>query len=215
MSGVDIDSDPEADEVHAHAGFGLAYGINRFVEVGAKVLPLRFHRNADYLDLELYLRWSFVQTRVADVGVQFVLQLPTNRPRVFGSSIGIPVRIRMGTVARLDLGLELELIVRDADPSDDVNVNVDPNLDIPVALSFNITPRFYLGGSFGLYVYDFDRVAFNGGGHVGYSIGRDTPLLDLTASFKVYGAPDGRFAAFPGDGRYWEVIGGVRVYFAL
>ena len=101
------------------------------------------------------------------MGVQFGMQLPTDSPRLFGSSVGLPVRIRMGDVGRLDLGIELEVLFWDADGDGDVDV--DGNVDLPMALSFSVTERFYLGGQFGLFIYDFDTVSVRGGGHVGFT----------------------------------------------
>ncbi len=211
--GNDPDDDP--DEVVVTSGVGLAFGITPAVEVGAKLLPIRFTPNPDYLDLELYLRWAFVRTRAADVGVQFGMQLPTDSPRLFGSSVGLPVRIRMGDVGRLDLGIELEVLFWDADGDGDVDV--DGNVDLPMALSFSVTERFYLGGQFGLFIYDFDTVSVRGGGHVGFTVGRGSPLVDFTASFNVFGAGrytprDGRWAGGP---RRWEAVAGIRLHFGL
>lgn len=219
FSGWDDDGDGDPDDVVILSGVGLAYGITSVVELGAKVLPVRFTPDPDYLDLEAYLRWAFVRTRTADMGLQFTLQLPTDRPRMGGFGVGMPIRIRMGEVGRLDLGIELETLFWDIDGDDELEV--DFNLDLPVALSFSITERFYVGGSFGLLFADFDRVALRGGGHVGYTVGRRTPLVDFTGAFRFYGgdryhygyARDRGWRAT--DRRHWEVIGGMRVHFRL
>jgi len=219
FSGWDADRDGDADDVVVLSGVGLAVGLTSAIELGAKVLPVRLAPDADYLDLEAYLRWAFVRTRAADIGLQFNLQLPTDRPRMGGFGVGMPVRVRMGEVGRLDFGLELETLFWDIDA--DGEVEVDFNLDVPVALSFSITERFYLGGSFGLLFTDFDRVALRGGGHVGYTVGRRSPLVDFTGAFRFYGgdryhyghARDRVWRA--GGARRWEIIGGLRVHFRL
>ena len=221
VRGWDNDRDGDPDDVVVISGVGLAYGITGAVELGAKVLPVRFHPNPDYLDLEAYLRWAFVRTRAVDVGLQFSMQLPTDRPRVFGTGFGLPVRIRMGEVGRLDFGFELEVYYwdddRDGDPDD---IDVDVNLDVPVALSFSITERFYVGGHFGMLFAEFDRVGLNGGGHVGYTVGKRSSSLDLTGAFRFYGGDRYHYGyasgrAFRDGERRWEVIGGIRAHFSL
>ena len=219
FSGYD-DGDPDLDPDHVTvvSGVGLAYGITSAVEVGGKLIPVRFTPDPDYLDLELYLRWAFVRTDAADVGLQFAMQLPTDDPRLFGTGFGIPVRIRMGEVARLDFGIEFEVLFRDVDGDDDVDV--DGNLDIPFALSFSVTERFYLGGSFGLLIADFDSVGIKGGGHAGYTIGRGSPIVDFTGAFNFYGGNRygygyTRRGTFYDGRRHWEVIAGLRMHFAL
>lgn len=219
FSGWDDDRDGDPDDVVVLSGVGLAIALSSAVELGAKVLPVRLTPDPDYLDLEAYLRYAFVRTRSADVGLQFTLQLPTDRPRMGGFGVGMPVRIRMGEVGRLDLGIELETLFWDIDGDDEVEV--DFNLDLPVALSFNVTERFYLGGSFGLLFVDFDRVALRGGGHVGYTVGRRSPLVDFTGAFRFYGGDRYHYgyardrAWRSGGFRRWELIGGLRIHFRL
>jgi hypothetical protein len=219
FSGWDDDGDGDPDDVVVISGVGLAYGVSSSVELGAKVLPVRFHPDPDYLDLEVYGRWAFVRTRAADLGLQLTLQLPTDRPRMGGFGVGMPVRIRMGEVGRLDLGIELETLFWDIDGDDELEV--DFNLDLPVALAFSITERFYVGGSFGLLFVDFDSVALRGGGHVGYTVGRRSPLVDFTGAFRFYGGDryhygHARDRAWRDVGlRRWEIIGGLRVHFRL
>lgn len=217
IAGHDDDDDDDTDQLVITSGVGLAYGITSSVELGGKLLPLRFAPDPDYLDLELYLRWAFVRSRAADVGMQFVLQLPTDNPRLFGMGFGIPVRIRMGEVGRLDFGVDFELLIADLD--DDGEVEARGNVDLPFALSFSVTERFHLGGQFGLLVWDFDRVALRGGGHIGYTVGRRSPLIDFTGAFNFYGgrnrivARDGRY--YRGGPRFWELMFGMRFYFAV
>ena len=218
FTGVDTDdADDDADVLVVTSGIGLAYGITSAVELGGKLIPVRFTPNPDYLDLELYLRWAFLQHRVADMGLQFALQFPTDNPRLFGMGLGLPIRIRMGEVARLDFGFELELLLWDNDVDD--AVDSDFNLDVPVALSFSVTERFFLGGQFGLFFYDFDRVGLNGGGHIGYTFGRASPMVDVTGSFRFFGGPDRRFGYFRhvalSSGVRWEVMAGLRIHLAL
>ncbi len=219
FSGWDDDRDGDPDDVVVISGVGLAYGITSAFELGAKVLPVRFHPDPDYLDLEVYGRFAFVRTRVADMGFQLNLQLPTDRPRMGGVGAAMPIRIRMGEVGRLDFGIELETLFWDREGDDEVEV--DFNLDVPVALAFSVTERFYVGGHFGLLFADFDRVGLRGGGHVGYTVGRRSPLVDFTGAFNFYGGDRyhygyARDRGWRADGhRRWEVIGGLRVHFRL
>ncbi len=218
FSAWDADDDGDPDDVVVISGVGFGYGISSAVELGVKALPIRLAPNPDYLDLEAYLRWAFVRTRSADIGFQFTMQLPTDRPRSFGTGIGLPIRIRMGEVGRLDFGPELEILYWDRYGDD--SIDVDVNLDVPVALSFSVTERFYFGGSFGLFVAEFDRVGFRGGGHVGYTVGRRSPLVDFTGAFRFYGGDRYHYGRAYGGGwgdrvRHWELIGGLRIFLRL
>ncbi|MEM7609375.1 MAG: hypothetical protein AAF411_28860, partial [Myxococcota bacterium] len=95
------------------------------------------------------------------------------------------------------------------------NPEVFVSFDLPVALSFSVTERFYLGGTFGLYAFDFDRVDVRGGGHVGYSVGSGRPLVDIVGTVTVHGRRANRFGFLYGTGLRWELSGGIRMFLGV
>ena len=78
------------------------------------------------------------------------IQIPTGPSGTndFGVSAGVPVLVRLGSSGRLDTGLEFEFIFADPDAI--------INLDLPLAVNFNVTDNVFLGGRTGLYVQDMD-----------------------------------------------------------
>lgn len=196
-----IDVPPDVDDTYLSWGVGLAITpVDRF-ELGVQVAPVLYVPRTRYGDLETYARFLFFRSRHVDIAGQLVLQFPTRDN--FGMGFGVPMVFRLHPKVRLDIGVELELIVHDDTPDGDRDVR--PNFDMPLALAFNLTDRFYVGARAGLFVYDFDAVSAPIGGFVGYTVGR-RHTADFTAGFTGY----------VGDtNRIWELILGITGRFWL
>lgn len=158
----------EADEVSLGLGAGLGYGILNELEVGGLIFPFLFHPDFDFGDMELYGRYAFLKGD-AQLAVQLTMQIPTRTD--FGIGIGLPARFRIASSARIDTGLELELIF-----TNDESVN----LDIPFALDFDVGNSGFLGLRSGIILPDMDDAAINLGVQGGFNV---EGAADLCASF--------------------------------
>ncbi|MBN1652248.1 MAG: hypothetical protein JXA30_00570 [Deltaproteobacteria bacterium] len=158
----------EADDVSLNLGAGAAYGILDEFEIGGLLFPFLFYPDFDFGDMELYGRYAFLQGK-AQLAFQFTMQIPTNTD--FAIGIGLPARFTIGSSARIDTGLELELIF-----ADDAVVN----LDIPFALSFDVGDSGFLGLRSGLFLPDMEELAVNLGVQGGFNV---DGTVDLSASF--------------------------------
>lgn len=194
------------DDLTVFLGMGIAFSLAPIFEFGAKVLPLRLSDDAEYLDLEAYARFALLRTRAVDIGLQFVVQVPTFDD--FGTSVGVPFLFRFHPRVRLDIGIEIELILEDDDGDPDDEDEFEAHLDLPVALSFNITPRFFLGTRLGFTLYRFDDIEVPVGGYLGYTVG-GRYRADLTFAFTGYFGDDPRIP------REWELVFGAVGRFQL
>jgi len=152
--------------------FGAAYGIMDDLEAGATLMPIYLAPDGDFGDIELYGRYRFLSEGPAQIGAQLTVAIPTDTR--FGLGMGLPVQLRFGQV-RIDTGAELELIFGD-------HTVVD--LDLPVAIAFDIIDGFFAGVRSGFFLPDFDELAIPLQGHVGYTLmSGNAPFVDLVASF--------------------------------
>jgi hypothetical protein len=183
----------DEDENLFTLGIGLSFAFTHDFELGWKVLPIVLGPDTGYGDMELWARYRFAHSRNAEIGVQFDMQFPTMNASSFfpnqddfGLSVGLPVRFHLGEVGRLDLGPEFEILFGDDDDPDD-DSDVDFVIDLPLALSFNITRGIFLGARAALIVTDFNYVAIPVGGFVGGTVfaGRKS-FIDLVGGFNVY-----------------------------
>ncbi len=182
---------PADDDVFVTLGIGAAFSFVDDFELGWFFLPVQLAPDGDYGDMEVWGRYRFFSSRIADIGVQFALQFPTQTE--FGFGIGVPIRLRLGSFARIDLGGEFEAVFFD---------DTQTNLDLPVAVAFNVTRNVFLGFKTGLVLLDFDDVEAPIGGFLGYTIAKRRALVDITAGFNFY----------VGDtAREWELIFGTSV----
>lgn len=166
-------SDPGAGDVGVGLGIGAAYGVIDKLEVGALLLPIQMAPDGDFGDMVLYGRYAFFNKNEFEIAGQVRMQIPTDTD--FGLGLGVPVRIHITERLMMDTGAELQFVF-----SDDALVN----LDLPVAISYNITEQFFVGGRTGLFIIDFSDLAIQLGAQGGYSIARSgVPFVDITAWF--------------------------------
>ena len=125
--------------------------------------------------------------------------MPVQPGSDFTLELGLPLLVRLGRIARLDLGFYLGLIFED---------EVHPYSRIPIGLSFNVTDTFFFGLNSG--------VNFDFRGHA------DVPFGTL------FGFTFGPGAAPIGDVRFglqlpdvqvgfdwWQIFGGATFYIYL
>ncbi|MDH5490634.1 MAG: hypothetical protein OEY14_01545 [Myxococcales bacterium] len=183
-------------------GVGVAYAFTSEFELGLQLLPLRFDPS-EYGDLEAYLRYSLVLGAV-DVALQGVLQMPTEH--ALGLAFGVPIFLHLGDVARLELGLELELALHGFHHthSDDTWLS----LDFPAALALQLTEFLYVGVRSGLQYLDLERVVIPLGGFVGATLGRGS-AADLSCGLTAF-LPDGGGAVE--QHASWELTFGLNLH---
>ena len=216
MSGLRVrhreDDNPATEDTFIDLNAGLAFSVLDSLELGLQMIPVVLAPEADYGELELYVRWRFFASRVFQIGIQSAIQFPTRDD--FGLSFGLPFQLA-GGIVRFDAGIEVELIFNDEARGGDGETYV--HLDAPAALSFNIAPPFYLGFRTGILLTDDDAGydIFPGddllvplGGFLGYTLPGRGPAVDLTAGFDWYfGGPDPL--------KLWQLTFGVVGYIPL
>jgi hypothetical protein len=195
-----VDVPPDVDDTYLSWGVGIAITPVRRFELGIQFAPVLYVPRTRYGDLESYGRFLIFGSRHVDIAAQLVLQFPTRND--FGMGFGVPMVFRLHPRVRLDVGVELELVIYNAPDGDR---DVRPNFDLPVALAFNLTPRFFVGARAGVFVYDFRDASAPFGGFVGYTVGR-RHTADFTAAFTGY---------FGDTNRVWELILGITGRFWL
>jgi hypothetical protein len=190
---------PKDGDAGVRLGLGGAYGIMDELEAGGLIFPFIFAPDFDFGDMELYCRYAFLKG-ASQLGVQAVLRIPTGS-RDFALGVGVPAQFELGGSARLDTGVELELVF---------GHNDHVNLDLPLAVNFDIGRTGFIGARTGLVFVDLRDMAINLGLQGGASV---DPAVDLTASFNFpYFITTGGDDAFHPD---FEIIAGANIYVDL
>jgi hypothetical protein len=161
--------DRDAEQNWTWMGLGLAVGATDQIEFGGLLLPLRLQPDTEFDDLELYGRFAVVDGDF-ELGVQVTGQLPTETE--FGLGVGLPMLAHATESLRIDTGVELEVLFFDPTVA---------NLDVPLALTWEVGGHGFLGPRTGVYVWDFDAVMIPAGIHAGVVLADGH--LDLAAWF--------------------------------
>ncbi len=183
---------------------GAAYGITDNFEIGSLLLPIDFAPGAGFGDLEFYGRYRFVHSGGFELGLHITLQVPTNTDLGFG--FALPMRYRISNAARIDTGVEIELLVDDT----------RANLDLPFTVLFQATRAFYIGPRSGVMSPRFSELWVPLGLTGGYTVHASRRVaVDLTGAFTwpAFFATGGfGDAVNPG---YFEALLGVNLAFGL
>lgn len=186
-------------DAFALTGFGAGYGILDELEVGTLIFPLLYAPDFDFGDIEFYGRYAFFSRGKVRLAAQFTMQVPTHSD--FGIGFGMPAIFELGTRARLDTGVELEVLFDDT----------RANLDIPLAFAFEVGRTGFIGPRTGFRLPRFEAVAVPLGIFGGATINE---RFDLTASFNWP-----RFLTSAGNDAVgadvFEFIFGLNMYFDL
>ena len=153
--GLRLRTDVDAEQTWAWLGLGLAVGVIDEVELGALLLPVRLTPDADIDDLEMYGRFAFLEGDFEMAG-QVTLQLPTQTE--FGLGLGLPMLVHATSALRIDTGFEVEMLFWDA---------TVVNVDLPLALTWDIGRGGFLGLRTGMYVWDMGELIVPTGLHGG------------------------------------------------
>jgi hypothetical protein len=183
--------DIDVDDTFVSLAFGGSYGIMDDLQVGAEILPLQLSPEFLYGEPELFALYRFVRGQV-DVGGRIALAIPFRDEDNVHLEFYVPVLIHLGTTARLDLGLNLDLEFGEGASFDDDTGEPEDfgySWSIPVAFAFQATPNLFLGPrtAFGWSEFDIGETIFSPLGiFAGYTIARGDgarPMLDIIASF--------------------------------
>lgn len=166
-----------SSETFVGMGLGAAYGINNRFELGTLLLPVSLSPKFDFGDMEFYGRYKFRGGK-NEVGGQVAISLPTNtanRQTNFALVLGVPALLHISPTTRLDMGAELEIILGDA--------NGVVNLDVPVAVQFQVNDVFFAGPKAGLFLPNVEELELGVGGVAGFTISdaRRRPVVDIVA----------------------------------
>jgi len=154
---------------------GLAYGILDDLEIGAVLLPLQLSPNVDYLDPRAHLRLRVLRG-VLELGAEAVAIIPAFTDD-FAITLGVPIRLHLGQSLRIDSGAYFPLVFSDP---------LVKSIVVPVDVSLNIGPNFFLGArtAFDLPDFDPDYLRLPFGAYLGYTFaGNRGPVMDLSVHF--------------------------------
>jgi hypothetical protein len=201
-----VGTSTRVDEIGFH--FGGGYGVTDDFEVGALLVPLQVtaadgDRDVWFGDMVLYGMHRLTRGAV-ELGARVELSLPTNtgwdppdRPVVL--TLGLPVLVRLGEIARLDTGVQLALVLRPEFESALSGFPVYPPSSyplptrsasgVPVVLTVNLDEHVYMGLRTGLSIYDLqdpsETIVMPLGFHFGGTVAPSgKPLADLTMRFE-------------------------------
>ena len=153
--GLRVRVDTQNDQTWVWAGLGLAVGATNELELGGLLLPIRVTPDTTYDDMELYGRYALLDGDF-ELGAQVSVQIPTETEA--GLGLGLPMLVHATRDLRIDTGAELEILFWDPTVT---------NLDIPLALTWNVVGSGFLGFRTGVYVWDFDALIVPTGLHAG------------------------------------------------
>jgi len=106
---------------------------------------------------EIHLRWALARAAAADLGIELRFYMPIEAYSRFGFMFGLPIRLRVGGILRIDTGLYVPVIFYEP--------NTYTAVSVPVHIWIQATPRLWLGPLFGL------RVVSQGGSYSQYPLG--------------------------------------------
>ncbi|HEY8092097.1 MAG TPA: hypothetical protein VIF09_29755 [Polyangiaceae bacterium] len=123
--------------------FGARVGY-RFDQVGANAQADHFGRLFDPIlndpgfdnmtNPELHLRGTLIPLEIFELGLETRAILPTANGSSFGLSPGVPMRIHIPYLARIDTGLFFPIVF---------NANTSYTIDIPAQLFFQVSDAFF------------------------------------------------------------------------
>ena len=109
------------------------------------LLPIVVSPSADFGDIPIYGRYSFLRKDYVEMALDVVMVLPSNTN--FAVTFGVPVRIRARPRVTIDTGMELSVLTK----------GPGANIELPVKGSFNITPAGFIFGESGFSFQNLGR----------------------------------------------------------
>jgi len=165
------------------ASLGGAYGVLDDLELGAQVAPVRFAPDVTFGDLSLlgdpdaYGVYRFLRG-VLELGGTLRVTVPLQAD--FRIEPGVLARVHGGEILRIDTGVLLPVVFRDA------GAQLDPT--VPLVARIQIVPAVFVGLSTGITVRDTDleRAILPAGAFAGVTVpaARGGPLLDVSIAFQ-------------------------------
>jgi hypothetical protein len=176
--------------------FGVGFGILDDLEIDATVVPLFVGDDISDNDVVfanplLGATYRFVDEEIVDVGASLTFSIPVADDRFFGMSPGIPVRLFLGDIARLDTGVYFSVLVPVSDELNDGDTigqwagtspapvplpSGEPG--IPIRFTINAVEYFFLGMRSGFGIADFGEPADTFFIPLGWQVGGTVPLDD-------------------------------------
>jgi hypothetical protein len=122
---------------------------------------------------EIHLRWALARAQAADLGIETRFYMPIESGSRFGFMFGLPIRLRVGWILRIDTGLYVPVIFYDP---------AYTAVSVPVHVWIQAAPRLWLGPLFGLRVVNQNgsRSEYPLGFGLGTSVSR---IVDLRTWF--------------------------------
>jgi len=152
---------------------GVVFGLTPQLEAGALFLSFRFTPDFSYSNFPVFVTYHWSFDRV-DLGAKFSFLTPVEE-KTWAFNPGLPVSVRFDG-ARLDTGLYVPILTGD----------LSAGLNLPLRITFNLTPRWFMGAESGVYEAAFGQgpgASSNLGGHLGYTTVFGKQLIDFAARF--------------------------------
>lgn len=114
-------------------------------KTGQGLFPIIVSPSADFGDIPIYARYSFLRKDYVEIAADFVMVLPSNTN--FAVTFGVPVRIRARPSVTIDTGMEFSILTK----------SPGANIELPVKGTFNITPEGFIFGESGFSFQNLGR----------------------------------------------------------
>lgn len=164
LRGLRVWAQPGPEVVYMGLGAGL--GIAKNWEVGLLALPVFMAPSGDFGNLDVYGRYQFFDGDF-QLGAQLAMLIPTNEQ--FGVGIGLPALFPVGDSARIDSGIEIEMLTGPTRFS----------LNVPLAVAFGVGDQFFIGPRTGFRVDEFEDLVLPLGVFLGTTAGK---VVDLSGA---------------------------------
>jgi len=178
-------SDMPVDPVtEAWTRFGIGFGLLPYLDAGAVFLNFKWAPNFDFTEVLVYMTQAF-NLGDWELGVRFSFLSPSKangwqfNPALLAVYRGGRVKLETGLFSGIGAGS----LLRETEVADAQYIG----LNMPVRVSYNLTPNVYIAGDTGLSVPRFDRAnrtALPLGALLGYTLLNGNRLLDFSMSFK-------------------------------
>jgi hypothetical protein len=173
---------------------GAGFGILDDLEIDAVIVPLFFNPDSNdstllYGNPLLGATYRFVNVDPVEVGASLTFSIPVADDRFFGLSPGIPVRVHLGDVGRLDTGIYFSALIPVSDELNDGDVIgawggvsalplpvVLGKPGLPIEFTFNPVEFFFLGFRSGFGIADLEHPKETFYVPLGFNIGGTVPL---------------------------------------
>lgn len=163
---------------------GIGFGLLPYLDAGAVFLNFEWAPSFEFTEVLVYMTQA-INLGDLELGVRFSFLSPSkqNGWQFNPALLAVYHHARCKLEAGIASGIGAGLLVREQDALDPQYVG----LNLPLRLSYGVTPRLYVAGETGVYVPRFDRserTAVPLGALLGYTLLSGKRLFDFSVAFR-------------------------------